>query len=301
MALICPRCGTQNPDSNSFCLACGTGLAAVPVTPAVPASAVAASPFSQAPPAYTPPPSPADATLAAPPPQLQAPFYAPASASTMQPELHRTPWMLIVGIVVALVIVMTGIGTVLAMGLSRSSTSTANTLSELSSPSPAITPSALPSGAPSAPPPVVAQNVTVPVPDGWTVADSGNEEISLLSPKSDGSVTVASGVQSPPQNAQQNKDTVDAFFREQFPDAKDCPGGKTATGSLNGVNGITWELCFTLTSGAQSAPAAALFFVGANADGTVYYMTYLLTLASNMANFQKEAAPVLKGIVWNLK
>jgi len=301
MALICPRCGTQNPDSNSFCLACGTGLAAVPVAPAVPVSAVAASPFSQAPPAYTPPPSPADATLAAPPAQLQAPFYAPASASTMQPGLHRTPWMLIVGIVIVLVIVMTGIGTVLAMGLSRSSTSTANTLSELSSPSPAITPSALPSGSPSAPPPVVAQNVTVPVPDGWTVADSSNEEISLLSPKSDGSVTIASGVQSPPQNAQQNKDTVDAFFKEQFPDAKDCPGGKTATGSLNGVNGITWELCFTLTSGAQSAPAAALFFVGANADGTVYYMTYLLTLASNMPNFQKEAAPVLKGIVWNLK
>src|SRR5205814_1436181 len=169
MAVACPRCATQNPDGNSFCLACGTPLNAPPPAPAMPVGAIPASPFTE-PPAYTTPPA------------------------------------------VAL----------------------------------------------------------VPLPDGWVVDSHDSESITLVSPSGTGSITIASGSSSPLQNAQQNKATVDAFFKQQFPDTKTCAGGKTTNGSLNGVAGISWELCFTLTSGAQSLPAAALLFVGANPSGSVY-------------------------------
>ena len=222
----------------------------------------------------------------------------------MQPAVHRTPWVMIVAVVVVLVLIMAGVGTVLAVGLSRSNNQ-ATTLSELSSPSPAVSPSGHPTSVPSALPtpsgPDKESNagVTVIVPDGWAVAASDSESITLTGPNTDGSITIASGSSTPPQSAQQNVATVDAFFKQQYPDTKAC--SKDTTGSLNGVTGISWELCFTITSGAQSASAAALLFVGANSDGSIYYAMYMLSLASNIQTFAKEAAPVIKGITWNLK
>ena len=302
--MICARCGTANPDGNRFCQSCGNELAAPPPAPVMPVGPSAASPFTQPPPAYAPPPqAPPPASPPPPPPQsYQSPYYAPG-AGAMQPAVHRTPWVMIIAVVVVLVLVMAGVGTVLAVGLGHSS-SQAN-LSELSSPSPAVSPSGHPTSVPSALPtpsgPQTESNtgVTVPVPDGWSVEASDNEEITMIGPNSDGSITIASGSSSPPQTAQQNVSTIDAFFKQQYPDTKTC--GKTTTGSLNGAPGISWELCFTITSGGQSASAAALLFVGANADGSVYYAMYMLALASNIQNFAKEAAPVIKGIVWKLK
>src|SRR5438132_529256 len=199
MALVCPRCATQNPDGNSFCQACGSPLNAPPPAPAMPVAAAPASPS----------------------------ISTPTSASNA--------------------------------------------------------------------------GLAVPLLDGWVVDSQDSESITLVSPSGTGSITIASGSSSPLQSAQQNKATVDAFFKEQFPDTKSCTGSKTTTGSLNGVAGISWELCFTLTSGAQSVPAAALLFVGANPSGSVYYAMYMLTVASNMPAFSKECAPILKGIQCKLK
>ncbi len=264
----------------------------------MPVGATAASPFTQAPRPYTAPPP------TAPPPTYQSPYYVPSTGAAM-PPVHRTPWLLIVAAVVVLVLVMAGVGTVLAVGLSHSSTQAASNLKELSSPSPAGSPS--PVRSPSSPPtssgPKSVSNagVTVPLPDGWTIGAQDNESITLVNPNSDGAITIASGASNPSQTAQQNKDTVDAFFKQQYPDTKNCAGSKTTTGSLNGVAGISWELCFTLTSGAQSVNAAALLFVGANPSGTVYYAMYMLTPAANMPAFSNECGPILKGIQWTLK
>src|SRR5713226_8480002 len=112
MALVCARCGTQNPDTNKFCQACGTPLAAVAAPPAAPVRAAAASPFIQAPPvAGTYPGSPPGAPPG--PPAFSSPYYSPTGAGP-QPGVHRTPWVLIISAIVALVVVMGGVGTALA-------------------------------------------------------------------------------------------------------------------------------------------------------------------------------------------
>ena len=303
MALVCPRCATQNPDGHSFCLACGSPLNAPPPAPAMPVAAAPASPFTE-PPAFTTPPAAAYAPPPPPPPAYQSPYYAPASGA-IQPPVHRTPWLVIIAVVVVLVLLMAGVGTVLAMGFARSGNQAASDIKQLSSPSPAGSPSPVPSSSPtpaiSTPSSASNAALTVPLPDGWVVDSQDSESITLVSPSGTGSITIASGSSSPLQNAQQNKATVDAFFKQQFPDTKTCAGSKTTNGSLNGVAGISWELCFTLTSGAQSLPAAALLFVGANPSGSVYYAMYMLTVASNMPAFSKECAPILKGIQWKLK
>src|SRR5438132_11859140 len=82
MALACPRCGTQNPDGNAFCQACGTPLAAV--APA----AVAGPPPDLPPPVVGPPPS-------VPAPSYQSPYYAPAPGAAL-PPVHRAPWVRII-------------------------------------------------------------------------------------------------------------------------------------------------------------------------------------------------------------
>jgi zinc ribbon protein len=303
MALVCARCATQNPDGNSFCMACGSPLNAPPPAPAMPVSVAPASPFTE-PPAFTPPPPAVYGPPPAPPPAYQSPYYAPATGA-IQPPVHRTPWIAIIAAVVVLVLVMAGVGTVLAVGFAHASNQAASDVKELSSPTPAGSPSPVPS---FSPPPTISNptsasnaGVAVPLPDGWVVAAQDSESITLVSPSGTGSITIASGSSSPPQSAQQNKVTVDAFFKQQFPDTNSCLGSKTTTGSLNGVPGISWELCFTLTSGAQSVPAAALLFVGANPSGSVYYAMYMLTIASNMPAFSNECGPILKGIQWKLK
>ena len=296
MALACPRCGTQNPDGNTFCLACGTPLNAPPPAPAMPVGATPASPFTE-PPAFTTPPP---AVYVPPPPAYQSPYYPPATGA-IQPPIHRAPWLVIIAAVVVLVLVMAGVGTVLAVGFAHSSNQAASSIKELSSPSPAGSPSPVPSPTISTATSASNAGVAVPLPDGWEVAAQDSESITLVSPSGTGSITIASGSSTPPQSAQQNKATIDAFFKQQFPDTKNCPTSKTTNGSLNGVAGISWELCFTLTSGAQSAPAAALLFVGANPSGSVYYAMYMLSVASNMPAFSNECAPILKGIQWKLK
>ena len=304
MALVCSRCGTQNPDTNRFCQSCGTPLAAPQPLPAVAIGAAAASPF-------TAPPSPPGAFPGPPPgvppgpPAYASPYYSPTGA---MPGIHRTPWVLIISVIVALVVVMGGVGTVLAFTLGHNPQSSG--FQAVSSPSPAVTPAGgSPAASPSAQPTQPASGssvsndgVTVTIPAGWTVLSKDSETISLESPNGDGVITIGSGPSSPPQTAQQNKDSLDKYFLQKFPDTKTCPGSSVNNGSLDGVSGIFWELCFTLTSGAQSIQVGAPLFVGANASGSVYYATMLQTEASNINTFVGECKPILSGgIKWNLK
>lgn len=312
MAVTCSRCGTQNPDTNRFCQNCGTPLAAPPPSPAVPVGAAAASPFSQppsppaayaAPATYAAPPAAPPAAIPGPPPYA-SPYYQPA-AGVPQPGIHRTPWVLIIAVIVALVVVMGGVGTIVAFALGNHSSQSAG-FQSVSSPSPAVSPS--PNGSPSAKPTpgsgnsVSTDGETVTIPAGWSVVNKDSETITLESPNGDGAITIGAGPSNPPQTAQQNKDTMDAAFRQKFPDTKPCPGSKVTNGPLGGANGIFWELCFTLTSGAQSAEVGAPLWVGANAAGTVYYAVLLETEASNMDAFIAESKALLSGgIAWKLK
>src|SRR6266513_3739469 len=179
MALVCPRCATQNPDGNSFCLACGSPLNAPPPAPAMPVAAAPASPFTE-PPAFTTPPAAASEPPPPPPPAYQSPYYAPASEA-IQPPVHRTPWLVIIAVVVVLVLLMAGVGTVLAIGFAHSSNQAASDIKQLSSPSPAGSPSPVPSSSPtpaiSTPSSASNAGLTVPLPDGWVVDSQDSESI----------------------------------------------------------------------------------------------------------------------------
>src|SRR5260370_29902837 len=102
MALTCARCGTQNPDGNSFCQACGTPLAVVVGPPPVGPPPVGPPPVGPPPgapsPIMGPPPG-------LPPPAYQSPDYAPV-AGGFHATVHRTPWELIVTAVLGLLVVL---------------------------------------------------------------------------------------------------------------------------------------------------------------------------------------------------
>jgi hypothetical protein len=282
MAVTCARCGTQNPDGNQFCQACGTPLA-VTAFAGPPATAL------PGPPAFPPPP----------PPGYQSPYYQP-SAVGPQPPVHRTPWVLIISGIVVLVVIMAGCGTAFAVLGSRASNNQGSS-GILPSPSPAGSPSPLPSPSPIGKSTTASNSgLSVTLPAGWTVQNKDDQTITVTNPNGDGSVSIGSGASSPSQTAQDNKATVDKFFRDKYPDTKNCAGSKTTNGSLNGASGIFWTLCFTLSGGGQSIQAGAPLFAGANADGSVYYVVLMLTSQTNMKSFIAEAAPVLQSIHWNL-
>jgi hypothetical protein len=287
MALTCPRCGIQNPDGNSFCQACGTPLVAAPVIAAGP-------PPGTPPPIVGPPPN-------VPPPVYQSPYFAP-SAGYPQPPVHRTPWMLIISAVVGLVVVMAGCGTAIAV-LESKNQSNNIVGSTLPSPTPATTPTPVaqpsPTPAQGGGPTQSTSAVSVKVPAGWVVSKS-DPTITLTDPAGNASIAISSGIQSPAQNPQQMKESADQQLTSQFPDTKICPGSKTTSGSVGGISGIWWELCFTVTSGAQSFPGAMTIFAGSSADGTTGYAVILFTMASDMNLFITEAKPVVQSIQWLL-
>lgn len=282
MALACPRCGTQNPDGNAFCQACGTPLAA-PV-------AVTAGAFAGPPPGMAPPPPG--------PPGYQTPYYTPTGSPV---PVHRTPWVLIIAAVLLVTVVVAGAGTGLALLANRSPQTSSSTVGDVPSPTPGLTPS------PVASPTSVAQTglqsndgFSLNVPSGWSIDSKDNETIVLTDPNSDGSVTVSSGVSIPTATAQQNKDIVDNALKSKYPDTRECANTHTTNTTLNGVPGLSWTLCFTLTSGSNSLPAAASLFAGANGSGSVYYLVMVLTVDSNLQNYVNAAKPIIQSIHWKL-
>src|SRR5882672_12808107 len=159
MALTCARCGAQNPDGNQFCSACGTPLTAAAAAPQ------SAPPQAAAPAAVAAPP----AAYASPPPAAYAsPYYAPATAMPQAP-VHRTPWVLIIGAVVALIVVMAGCGTAIAL-LGGKATLTGGISPDVPSPSPAGSPSPVASPVALTGPTATNPVVTVSVPPGWAVS-----------------------------------------------------------------------------------------------------------------------------------
>ena len=220
--------------------------------------------------------------------------------------VHRTPWLLIIGAIVVLVLVMVGCGTAIAL-IGHNSANSTNTTGivppRLPSPSPAGTPSPNQTPAPSPSPASTGGTVSnagesLIVPPGWTMSRPDADTFVLTNPNGDGAIEIASGAAS--STAQENKDAVTAAYTKQYPDTRDCPGSKTTTGSLSGAAGIFWELCFTLSGGGQSVQAELDAFAGANADGSVYYEVLLLTSQNNMASFISESAPIRQSIQWKL-
>jgi hypothetical protein len=171
------------------------------------------------------------------------------------------------------------------------------------SPAPAVTPS--PIASPTSTTGTTGSTetnsgLTVPVPAGWTVATKDSESIVLSDPSGQGSVTLASGPSVPTQTAQDNETTVDGYFKSKYPDVRDCPNTSAKSSTFNGASGISWTLCFTLTSGSSAIPAAASLFAGANRSGSVYYAVMVLTRQDNLSSYLNVARPVLQGVVWKL-
>ncbi|HKW60641.1 MAG TPA: zinc ribbon domain-containing protein [Candidatus Dormibacteraeota bacterium] len=291
MAMTCARCGAQNPDGNLYCQSCGTPLTAAPPAPmpGPPPGPPSGPPPSMAPPVFTGPAG------------YASPYYAPAGVTA---PVHRTPWMLIIAAVVALVVLMAGCGTALAILGNRGSVSISGSVgtADLPSPTPAVTPSPVASSpTPASGPGIVANDtVSLTVPSGWTVVSKDSQEIVLEDPSPEGEVDVASGSSSPAASAQDNKAGIDKELTNKYPDTRACPNTKTINSTLNGVKGISWSLCFTLTDGTHSVPAAASLFVGANTSGSVYYLVIVLTRQDNLTSYLKVTAPVTASIHWKL-
>jgi hypothetical protein len=295
MALTCARCGAQNPDGNLYCQACGTQLTAAGAV----ATTAPAAPPAPPPGAFAGPPVGIAPPVAG-PTGYQSPYYTPSGVAA---PVHRTPWMLIIAGVLALTVLMAGLGTALAViGNRNSSAGGSGVGSPLTTPSPGVTPTpvASPTSKPGTTTTESNDGLTVPVPPGWSVASKDTETIVLMDPNTDGDVTLASGPSSPAQSAQDNKTSIDGYFKGKYPDTRNCPNTSTTNTTFNGAKGISWTMCFTLTSGSHSVPAAASIFAGANASGSVYYVVMVLTRQDNLQAYLNVTKPVLQGVHWKL-
>jgi hypothetical protein len=210
--------------------------------------------------------------------------------------------MLIIAAVLAATVLMAGIGTALALLGNRGSQTSSNSgIADIPSPTPGLTPSPVASATTTTQTGLQSNDgFTLNVPGGWSIDSKDNETMVLTDPNGQGSVTVSSGVSIPTQTAQNNKDTVDGALRSKYPDTRECPNTSPANGTLNGVPGISWTVCFTLTSGANSVPAAATVFAGANSGGSVYYLVMVLTTESNLNAYVNASKPVVSSVHWKL-
>jgi hypothetical protein len=232
-----------------------------------------------------------------PPPVYQSPYYAP-TPGVYQPPVHRTPWVLIVSAVIGLIVVMAGCGTAFALLNARNNQTSSDVLP---SPSPAGTPSPIQTTSPPAGASTSSTSAaSVTVPAGWA-ASTSDTDITVTNPTGDGTVGISSGTDNPALTAQQIKDKIDKALTAQFPDTRACPNTNTTNGSIGGVAGIWWQLCFTVTSGGQSFPGEFSLWAGANSSGSIGYGVILFAQQSRMGAFMSEAMPLLASIQWKLK
>src|SRR5207248_1023659 len=141
-------------------------------------------------------------------------------------QRRRLPEPLLLAGVVALVVLMAGFGTAFAVLANRGGSNPSGGVGSLPSPSPAS--SASPVASPTAAPTYGAttasnDGLSVPVPQGWAVANKDSETIVLSDPNGEGSVSLGSGPSSPAQTAQENKATIDNYLKSTYPDARACP------------------------------------------------------------------------------
>ena len=123
----------------------------------------------------------------------------------------------------------------------------------------------------------------------------------MTSPAGDGVVWMDSGHFSPPTTAQQIKQKLDQNLAADYPDTRACPNTTTTNGSVGGVSGIWWQVCFTMAQGGQSFAGEMTEFAATNSGGVVGYFIQVFTLASRMNTFFNDAKPVLASVQWKLK
>jgi hypothetical protein len=277
--MTCARCGAQNPDGNVYCQNCGALLAAPPPFPGPPPG----------PPPFAPPP----------PGVYASPYYTPGGVA---PPVHRTPWMLIIAGVVALVVLMAGCGTALAVIGSRGGASISGSVGTTDVPSPTPEASQSPVASPTAtgPSTVTNDSISVTLPQGWTVENKDATDFQIVDPNTKGEVDISSSSSAPPATAQDDKTQIENELKTKYPDTRACPNTKAVSSSLAGVKGISWSLCFTLTDSTHSVPAAASLFIGANPSGSVYYLVIVLTRQDDLTTYLKVAAPLTASIHWKL-
>ncbi len=279
MALICARCGTDNPAGNAFCMSCGSPLAAVrtAVTDALPpANAPVVDPM--APPPFMPsvpgaPPSPGDLLAAAQPPaSFLPPGYLPGATPylpappTGTPLAHRTSSTMVIAIVVAVLVVVCGGGIIYAAVHKGGTTATVSTNVPANVPTtpPTSAPTAAPTQPPSSTPSGPAgtsgggQTVTTPfakvfVPSGYTVSDQEDDYI-VLTPNSGDDEAI--GLQAEPldgatTNAQLDQALLAGDQQSDDPSAKMCsskaPSTTQLTGSGGGITADVISICESIT------------------------------------------------------
>src|ERR1700694_4213942 len=278
MAVFCPNCGTQNPETNLFCQSCGAQLPAraqAPVTTAAPQPA--------APPAPAPAPSPAT-----PPWAPSSPYYTPTQPQT----LRRLPVGLIAGAVVALVILMSGVA-VVAAAIAKGSGN---------NPQPSPHANLGTGNGPSPIPPARwwsnPSRCLTPA-QGWTVKSKDDTSVLLNHGNPAGVAHFQAVKLSGSANA---TDVLQAIFdnlRKQAPDATICQQAQDLT--AGGVKGLYIVACFTSTpQGGQATKITDLIWGGVNSDGTIAYEFDALSADSDFNNFLNVVNPLQHTVQWKI-
>jgi zinc-ribbon domain len=279
MPLGCARCGAQNPDGNNFCQNCGSPLA------------VAAAVATQATPLYSVQPP-------APPPAYQSPYYVPAQPQ----QIGRTPWMLVVGVIVGVVLVMDACGVGIAIVVPKNvRTTTGPTLGTPAPPNISETPGAkpTPTQATAGSQTLSIASLTVTVPADFQIADKNDNQVTVETPDGDGLIQVESAKLPKPTTAQQLQQGVLASFKQKYPDANVC--GSDDNVEINGPSGSVVKICFTLTQqNAPATPAAAIYWMATNSALSVYYEVDGVTEADNFDGFMDATSPFVDSVSWKL-
>jgi hypothetical protein len=311
MALVCTQCGTDNPAGNTFCLNCGSSLAAAPpppgFTPETPAAVAqeppvavapgtALPPLSFLPPGYVPPGSFGE----------ESGPYLPAPPSGTPPA-HRTSSTMLIAIVVVVLLVVGGGGVAYAALHKGGSTPAPNPNIPVSAPTSAPTTAPpQPPGAPaqSATSGAGGQTVTTPfakvlVPTGYTVSDQGSDYI-VLTPN-DGNEE-AIGAQAEPltgttTNAELDQDLLTGDQQNGDPSAKMCstkaPSQTQLAGSGGAITADVISICESVTpinGPAFSAVDAYVAGVAKAADGT--FKAVWFEILAPVSSFQAFTAGI---------
>lgn len=327
MPVACARCRTANPDGNAFCVNCGSALAAVPTAAqaaplGAPAAPIPPQPMPGAMPSQQPPPPEPVATQAGPlyPPTYyanpgQTQFYTPPPVAAGGPgPVHRLSRNALIAIIAAAVLVIAGVGAIVALAGKGSkapvyspppvvsSQPVPPTQSSVPTPRPTVSPTQPPGGggASGAGQPINAGFAQFPALAGFSAQSPQNNSIELDATDNSGQIFVSlEGVTGATTN-QQLADALLAIDQKTSPDAARCSSdqaGPTLAGSGGAqIPSTLVVICETYTpQNGQAFKAVDAYFAGLAKDSTGAPSAVVINLFSPQPNFQNFVKEIPNG------
>jgi hypothetical protein len=146
---------------------------------------------------------------------------------------------------------------------------------------------------------VSIRSLSVRLLPGWNVTSQADTSLEVVAPHGDGLVFFQSDRHQPSEPTAQIVTEVTAATARKYPDVRTCLVPVPL--AVGGPSGSVFGLCYTfIPQSGRAYQATDVFWAATNPDGSIFYLYEVFAPADTFNNFNKQAEPMVRSVVWKL-